>query len=110
LKNTVIAEVSIVPIGTASASLSRYVADCLSVLEKTGGIKYSLTPMGTIIEGELDAVLHVVRKMHEEPFKKGILRVVTTIKLDDRRDIKASMQKKIKSVLKHNPDIKTDQM
>ncbi|HJX03390.1 MAG TPA: MTH1187 family thiamine-binding protein [Dehalococcoidia bacterium] len=107
MKSTVIVEVSVVPIGTAHASLSRYVADCLSVLNKTGGIKYKLTPMGTIIEGELDAVLQVVRKMHEEPFKKGILRVVTTIKIDDRRDKKASMQKKIESVLKHNPDIRT---
>lgn len=97
--NNVIAEVSIVPIGTTSTSLSSYVAGCLAVLEEDARVKYQLTPMGTIIEGRLEDVLGIVVKMHEVPFTAGAARVVTTIKIDDRRDKKASMGSKVKSVL-----------
>jgi uncharacterized protein (TIGR00106 family) len=106
MKNNVIAEISVIPIGTAAASLSRYVADCIEVLEGREDIRYQLTPMGTVVEGPLDRVLELLRLMHEEPFRKGVSRVVTTIKIDDRRDTKASMQKKVNSVLKANPKIK----
>ena len=56
--------------------------------------------MGTVIEGDLAAVLEVIRKMHETPFQKGIQRVYTTIKVDDRRDKEAQMDKKVESVKK----------
>jgi uncharacterized protein (TIGR00106 family) len=42
--------------------------------------------MGTIIEGDLDEILEVIRKMHEHPFTQGAVRVSTSIKIDDRRD------------------------
>ena len=102
----IIVEISVVPIGTGTTSLSGYVADCVSVLESEKGLSYQLTPMGTIVEGPWEQIFQVVKLMHEIPFKKGALRVVTTIKIDDRRDKKATMQKKIRSVLKINPEIK----
>jgi len=102
----IIVEISVVPIGTGTTSLSRYIADCVGVLENEKGLNYQLTPMGTIVEGPLEIIFKVVKLMHEIPFKKGALRVVTTIKIDDRRDKKATMQKKIRSVLKINPEIK----
>jgi uncharacterized protein YqgV (UPF0045/DUF77 family) len=37
-------------------------------------------------------------KMHEVPFEAGALRVVTTIKIDDRRDKEASAKEKVKAV------------
>ncbi len=95
----VIAEVSIVPIGTAGTSLSSYVAACLAVLESDKSVRHLLTPMGTIIEGRLNDVLKVIMKMHEVPFAAGAARVVTTIKIDDRRDRAATMEGKVKSVL-----------
>ena len=106
MRNNVIAEITVVPVGTGSTSLSRYVAGCVELIEACEDIKYQLTPMGTIVEGPLDRVLELLRIMHEEPFKKGISRVVTTIRIDDRRDKKASMSKKVESVLKVNPKIK----
>ncbi len=93
-----IAEVSIVPIGTAKTSVSEYVAGAVSIL-KESGLKYKLTPMGTIVEGDLNDVLEVITKMHETPFNKNAERVYTTIKIDDRRDIKAEMDNKVKSVM-----------
>jgi len=94
----VIAEVSIVPLGTATPSLSSYVADVEKVLEKHSRVKSMLAPMGTVLEGELDDILSAVREMHEAPFLKGALRVSTRISIDDRRDKKLSMLGKIKAV------------
>jgi uncharacterized protein YqgV (UPF0045/DUF77 family) len=37
--------------------------------------------------------------MHETPFNNKAERVYTTIKIDDRRDIKAEMDNKVKSVM-----------
>ncbi|MBW1743390.1 MAG: MTH1187 family thiamine-binding protein [Deltaproteobacteria bacterium] len=92
-----IAEVSIVPIGTQSTSVSSYVAACLKVLEESG-LTYELHGMGTIVEGGLKELFEVVLRMHEVPFEAGALRVVTTVKVDDRRDKKASAKDKVESV------------
>ena len=81
-----VVDVTIVPVGTASASLSDYVAGCLKVLQGAEGITWQLTPMSTVIEGELDRVLTVIRQMHDQPFIKGAGRVVTTIRIYDRQD------------------------
>jgi uncharacterized protein (TIGR00106 family) len=106
MKGRVVAEVSIIPIGTSDTGLSRYIASCLKVIEDSKDLSYRLTPMGTVIEGSLDNVLEVVRKMHEVPFNEGALRVVTHLKIDDRRDKPATMAGKVESVLKLRPSIK----
>jgi uncharacterized protein YqgV (UPF0045/DUF77 family) len=36
--------------------------------------------------------------MHQTPFKKGALRVLTTLKIDDRRDKKGTLEGKKKAV------------
>lgn len=92
-----IAEISIVPLGTGSASVSGYVAACLKVL-RASGLPHEVHGMGTIIEGELDGLLSVIRDMHEVPFGEGAHRVVTTIRVDDRRDRPSTAQGKVASV------------
>ena len=94
----VIAELTVVPLGTESTSLSSYVADCHQVLKNQDKVKYRLTPMGTILEGELSDIFDITKKMHQVPFENGALRVTTNLKIDDRRDREAAMDKKIKSV------------
>ncbi|SKC79376.1 MTH1187 family thiamine-binding protein [Maledivibacter halophilus] len=93
-----IVEFTIVPLGTKETSLSKYVANCHKVLEGEKKIKYQLTPMGTIVEGDLDLILNLIRKMHDVPFENGALRVSTSIKIDDRRDKNSTMEGKVKSV------------
>jgi uncharacterized protein (TIGR00106 family) len=93
-----IVEVTIAPFGTGSTSLSKYVAGCHRVLEQQKNLKYQLTPMGTVIEGDLDLILATIRKMHEVPFKEGAMRVSTLIRIDDRRDKVSTMDGKIASV------------
>ncbi len=94
-----IVEVTIIPIGTPTPSVSEYVADVQQVLETAEeNIKFQLNPMATIIEGELSDILEVIKRMHEHPFSKGILRVNTIIRIDERRDKPSSMEQKMKAV------------
>jgi uncharacterized protein (TIGR00106 family) len=95
-----IAEISVVPLGTKTASVSQYVARAVNVLEQEKAIRYQATAMGTIVEGALDRILAVVKKMHEETFGDGVVRVLTTVKIDDRRDKAQSMSEKVDSLKK----------
>lgn len=96
-----IVEVSVVPIGTASPSVSRYVAETEKVLREAEGINFELTAMGTIIEGDLDQVLSLVRQMHRVVLgTPEVMRVVTTVKIDERLDKKSSIHGKVASVKK----------
>ena len=56
--------------------------------------------MGTIMAGDLGEILRVVKNMHGSTFDGKVMRVVTTIKIDDRRDKTLSMSGKIESQLK----------
>ena len=92
-----ILEISIVPIGIPGTSLSAYVADCLQVL-KQKRVTFELSAMGTNIEGNLKDLMYIALKMHEVPFKKGAPRVLTTMRIDDRRDKKGTLEGKKKAV------------
>jgi len=96
----VIAEVSVVPMGTKTPSASKYVAKAIKVLREEKGVKYQLTAMGTLLEGELDEVLKAAKKMHECLFDEDVKRVVSTIRLDERRDKMLTISYKVESVMK----------
>ena len=98
MKEQVIAEIAVAPLGTPTTSLSRYVAGCLDVVRQAPDVSYELSAMGTIIQGPLARVLDLAQKMHEAPFAMGAKRVLTTIKIDDRRDKLATMESKLKAV------------
>ena len=91
-----IAFLTITPLGTGT-SVSRYVAGVEEILRGTSLI-HQLTAMGTIIEGNLDEILAVVRRMHEHPFTQGAQRVSTSLRIDDRRDKPHSIAGKMRSV------------
>ena len=93
-----VVEVSVVPLGTGSPSVSKHVARVIRALQSEPEIKSTQTAMGTIIEGDLDRVLAVIRKMHEAAFDEKVMRVITTIKIDDRRDKPLSMEGKLNSL------------
>jgi uncharacterized protein (TIGR00106 family) len=94
-----IVDVTVIPIGTDTPSVSAYVADIQRVLETyKDKVKYQLTPMNTLIEGDLPILFEVIQAIHEVPFNAGINRVATNIRIDDRRDKKSTMEGKLKSV------------
>ena len=88
---------TIIPLGTGSASVGDYVADIQKALVKAG-FPYKLTDMGTTIEGGSKELLALAAQLAEMPFNKGVQRVVTQISLDDRRDKKVALGDKVASV------------
>ena len=93
-----IIDVSIVPVGTPTPSVSQYVAGAVQILQREPDIRYELTAMGTIIEGDLERLLTLAGRMHQSAFEAGVMRVVTTVKIDERRDKPSSMSSKIEAV------------
>lgn len=96
-----IVDVTVIPIGTETPSVSKYVAEIQRVLKKYEAeekIRFQLTPMNTIIEGELPVLFEVIQAIHEVPFNEGIQRVATNIRIDDRRDVKRKMEEKVQRV------------
>jgi uncharacterized protein (TIGR00106 family) len=82
----VIAEVSIVPIGTGSPSVSSHVAAAVRELEASG-LKCTLSPMGTTVEAEtVEQVYAALARAQLAVFETGLRRVYTVIKMDERRD------------------------
>lgn len=93
----VIVEFSIVPLGKG-ISVSEFLADALRELDKRG-VRYSITPMCTIFEAEsVGVAFDLVEEAHEAVFKAGVNRIVTTVKIDDRRDIERGMEEKVESL------------
>ena len=52
-----IIDISVVPVGTSTPSVSPFVAGAVRILQNEPGIKYELTAMNTIIEGDLEQLL-----------------------------------------------------
>lgn len=95
-----IMEINIIPLGARTPSVSQYIRSALEVLREKKDIKYELTAMSTIVQADsLDLLPALARKMHQEVLSsENIKRVVTTIKINDRKDKKSTMEEKIRSV------------
>ena len=92
-------EIAIVPLGTKTPSVSKYIASSIGVLKKEKHIKYKLTSMGTIIEADSTRkLLNIANKMHRKVLSNKVKRIVTTIKIDERKDKKLTAKRKIQSV------------
>jgi uncharacterized protein (TIGR00106 family) len=92
---SVMAEFSVVPIGKG-VSLSPIIARVLKIVSESG-VSYKANPMGTVLEGTWDEVMGVIKKCHDEVMKESE-RVVTTVKIDDRKGADRRMEKKLESV------------
>ncbi len=93
-------EISVVPIGTSTTSLSEYVAAIVKVIDESG-LSYELHDMGTTVEGSSDELFGLAARVHQAAFEhEDVKRVYTVIKVDDRRDKITKMGDKTKSVRK----------
>ena len=90
-------EISVVPLGTGTPSVSGLVAAAVREAENSG-LDTELTPMGTVITGDVDELLAVAGKMHRAVLSGDVKRVVTTIKIDDRTDKTLTAKGKLSSV------------
>jgi uncharacterized protein (TIGR00106 family) len=86
-----IAHFTVVPMG--KESLSEDVARVIDLIDKSG-IEYKLTAMGTIVEGDPDAVWGLIRQCHEA-MRASATRVITTISIDDREGKSGAIRSKV---------------
>ena len=88
---------TVVPIGNES-SLSTKVAEVLKIVSDSG-ISYKLHSMGTILEGDWEGIMRIIKKCHKNILKDSD-RVLTTITIDDRKGRTGRITGKVKSVEK----------
>ena len=93
----IVAEVSVTVLGEGS-SIGRFVQVAVEALKKSG-LKTLLGPNGTSIEAvSIDEILGAVKAAHMAVVDTGAKRVVTTLKIDDRRDKPATMETKLRAI------------
>ncbi|MFT3927744.1 MAG: MTH1187 family thiamine-binding protein [Myxococcales bacterium] len=86
----------VVPLGVG-VSVSAYVAECQRVLAASG-LHHQMHAYGTVVEGDWDAVMAVLRQCHERVHAMGAPRITTSIRLGTRTDRAQTMDDKIESV------------
>ena len=91
----VLLEFSMSPFGKGE-SLSPYVSRLLNVIDQSG-VRYKLTPMGTILEGEWEDVMQVVTNCFKE-LENDCNRISTNIRIDYRKGSNSRMLQKINSI------------
>jgi uncharacterized protein (TIGR00106 family) len=88
-------EFSIIPIGVGS-SIGDQLAEVLKIIDASG-LPYKINPMGTVIEGEWDEIMKLIKKCHNTVMKTGE-RAITTISIDDRKGKPNRLDEKVKSI------------
>jgi uncharacterized protein (TIGR00106 family) len=79
-------------------SVSTYVSRSLDIIDRSG-LEYRINPMGTVIEGEWDAVMGVVKECYEK-MRSDCSRISVSMKIDYRKGRSGRLQSKIESVEK----------
>jgi uncharacterized protein (TIGR00106 family) len=93
----IIAQLSIAPVGK-EVSVSKYVKLVLETLKKEQ-VKFEINAMATVIETEdLNTLFDVVEKAHNAVLAAGAERVITELKIDDRRDKDATITSKLNAL------------
>lgn len=93
-----LAEISIIPVGDG-VSVSSHIAKAAKIIDESG-CDYRINPMATVVEGEMDEILDLIRKCHKAVMA-DVERVLITVVMDDRKDRKAPrLERKIESVEK----------
>ncbi len=93
----IIAQLSIGPIGEGT-SVSKYVRTAIKKLDEMG-VCYELGAMSTTIEAKnIDELFDAVKEAHLAVINAGAKRIITDLKIDDRRDKEASIETKLKAV------------
>ncbi len=92
---TVLLEFSVVPVGKGE-SVSQYVAECLKIVASSG-LPYKINPMGTVLEGDYDEAMGVVKACHAR-VTELCPRVITTVRIDDRKGASGVIDSKVRSV------------
>jgi uncharacterized protein (TIGR00106 family) len=77
-------------------SVSNYVSRSLKIISESG-VDYRLNPMGTVLEGEWDEVMGVVKKCYET-MRSDCKRITCSIKIDYREGKQGRLKSKMASI------------
>ncbi len=77
-------------------SISQFVSRSLSIIDESG-VDYRLNPMGTVLEGEWDEVIGVVKRCYER-MSEDCNRITCSIKIDYRKGKKGRLESKMASI------------
>jgi uncharacterized protein (TIGR00106 family) len=80
------ADLTVLALGRPEVSASEYIAEIQRRLAAQDRVRYRLHAMGTSLEGSTEDILRIVGELHAVPFERGIPRVYTVLKIDERRD------------------------
>lgn len=98
MRQIITAQLEIVALGTGNTSMSEHISEAVKAIEKAG-IKYQLTPMGTVMEvSSIEDAFNIMKAAHEAVIKGGVKRVVTHLTIDDRRDSPKGLEERVESV------------
>jgi len=93
----IIAQLSIAPLGKGT-SVSNYVKIAIETLKKEQ-VKFQTNAMATVIEiQDLSTLFDVVQKVHLAVAAAGAKRIITELKIDDRKDKEATMNLKVNAL------------
>ena len=88
-------EFSMSPLGKGD-SVSEYVARCVEIIDASG-LDYELHAMGTIVEGEMDQLLQLLKQCFES-MSEHCDRISCSAKFDYRRGHTGRIKQKVESV------------
>ena len=91
----VLLEFSMTPLDKGE-SVGDYVSRSLKIIDDSG-VDYRLNPMGTVLEGEWDEVMAVVKKCYDK-MSADCKRITCSIKIDHRDGPKGRLESKIASI------------
>ncbi len=91
----IIAQLTISPLDKG-VSVGKYVREAVKVIEESG-LKYQVCSMATEIESpDMETLLDVIKRAEQAVTDAGSERVISTIKIDHRLDVEATMEEKMR--------------
>jgi uncharacterized protein (TIGR00106 family) len=88
-----LAEIQVIPIGSG-VSVRSEVRRAHEVI-RASGLKVQLHSYGTNVEGDLEAILDAIRRIHETLHAEGTVRLSTSIKIGTRIDKAPTLEGKL---------------
>ncbi len=88
-------EFSVIPV-SEDEHVAKYVAEAVRVVAESG-LEYKLTPMGTLIRGDWEQVMKVIKAAHDK-VREMTDRVITKIYIDASKTHDPAFEEKVKAV------------
>ncbi len=86
-----IADIAVIPEGVND--IYKAVDRAIDVI-KSSGLKYEVDAMSTTIEGSLDDILNLVKRIHEEMFKYGASGILTNLRVQESKVYPTTIEEK----------------